>query len=61
MNFDRILFKNVNTGVQGDTRIRRSPDKDAGKGWKDKDVEVMVPHRAESSAQPVQGHPWPNP
>lgn len=62
MNFDRILLKNVNTEVQGNTRSGRSPDKDAGKGWKDEDhMEVMVAHRVGSSAQPVQGQPWPNP
>lgn len=57
MNFDRILLKNINAKLQGGTRSRRSLDKDATKGLKDKDhVE-----RAASSAQPVQGHPWPNP
>lgn len=61
MNFDRILLKCINTKLQGDTR-NRNLDKDAAKGTKDKGlVEVMVSHRAVSSAQPVQGHPWPNP
>lgn len=62
MNFDRILLKYINTKQQGDTRNRNLDKEDAAKGSKDKHhVEVMVSHRAVSSAQPVQEHPWPNP